>query len=576
MTKATGWIGILIGGALLVALFAIGVPGGARAQEAPGSGTGVEVISGGDVVAEPVEAHPPASGAGEGTAGAKKPGKGGKGSGAQEPAAGGGKAGKKTVVSFEVPGVFDGLYTYMGDIQVSDISQDRPEDEILYPNALGLNSYGGARFRLAPVFNYKDLLVIHAEGDLMLYPFGDEPAGVDQSSDPRSHAGELSAWRHWFNPRQFYLEIKPSFNIFRIRQISSHWGMGILANDGSHDPAFGAVFGGDIVERFLFATKPFYKLPGEALKNTTLAVAADLVYDDITAKLYKGDLAWQAVVALRWEYKKQAAGFYFVYRNQKKDDGRKLEAYVFDWYLRLAVDFRSGLEGYIEGEAVFMSGETNFAYSVQHPDGYDVRQLGGAARIGLKWLDYLHFRIDGGVSSGDANLYDGAMRQLTMDPNFKVGLILFPEVLGWQSARAATVAGSPALTGVENPGIDMLPTNGGVSGAFFVNPIITGKPVKWLELKAGCVIARTTSYLVSAWEQKNRGHAAGYLGGSAKNKDLGVELDAAAWFTIPVKYVSMKLGVEGGYFWAGKYFTTADGKRMSDVWLVSGRVRFTY
>jgi hypothetical protein len=380
----------------------------------------------------------------------------------------------------------------------------------------------------------------------------------------------------WFNPRHLYVQINLPIGLLRMGQMGSSWGMGILANDGTKDPVFGTVFGGDIVERVLFATKPFYKLGKDWIKDFTLAVAGDLVFDDITAKLYEGDLAWQAVLALRWSWKNYAAGFYFVYRDQTRSDDRTLKVFAFDGYLNLSVDMIETLNAYVEGELAYVMGETTLAYSIQQPEGHDVSQLGAAGRIGLKWLETIHLSLELGYASGDSNNYDGQIRSFTMDPSHKVGLILFPEVLAWQSARSAVLAGSDEITGVDNPGIELLPTNGGVAGAFYFNPVLRARPLKWLELNAGLVLARTSNFLVSAWEQKNRGRPAGYLGGSVERRDLGVELDGSVWFNIPVKYVGLSAGFEFGYFWPGDYFITGEGDKMADVWLASGRLRLTY
>jgi hypothetical protein len=478
--------------------------------------------------------------------------------------------------TFDIPLKVDGLYTYLSDLQVSSIDQTRPEDEVLYPNNLGMNGIGGARFRLSPSFNFKDEFLIFAEADLLLYPFGDEPVGVERASDFRTHFGELRNWRSWFNPRQLYMEFHLPFGIVRAGQMGSYWGAGILANDGTHDPVFGVTFGGDLVERVLFATKPFFKLGNKYAKDLTVAIAGDLVYDDITAKLYKGDLAWQAVAALRWSYGDQAAGFYFVYRDQTKKDGRYLDVFVCDWYLNLSLTMIEVLKGYMEAEFAYLTGETTLAYSLTQPKGHDVSQFGASGRVGLKWLEAIDFWLELGYASGDSNSYDGKIQQFTMDPNHRVGMILFPEVLAWQSARTAVLAGSDDLSGEDNPGIELLPSNGGVAGAFYFNPVLRGRPLKWLELNAGFVFARTSAYLVSAWEQKNRGRAANFLGGSVIRRNLGVEFDGSAWFHIPVKYVGLGLGVEFGYFWPGDYFVDAAGHEMDDVWLISGRLRFTY
>jgi len=484
--------------------------------------------------------------------------------------------GRKKGASFDITLKVDTLYTHMSDLIVSDLPQSRPPEEVLYSNELGMNNTGGARFRITPKFDYREIMQIVAEGDFLLYPFGDSPEGVGEASDFRNHTGNLSNWRTWFNPRHLYFQFNLPFGILRMGQMGSSWGMGILANDGSTPPPFGVYFGGDIVERVLFATKPLLKIGKDWIKDLTVAIAGDLVFDDITAKLYEGDIAWQGVFALRWPWKEHLAGFYFVYRNQKSSDDRTLEVYVFDGHLRLSGMIKDTLQPYAEGEIAHVMGKATMARSVQQLGGHDVRQLGVAGKVGLKWLSSIDIYMEVGYSSGDANTYDGVLRSFTMDPGHRIGLVLFPEVLAWQSARCSEIAASDELTGEDNPGIDLLPTNGGVSGAFYVNPVITVRPVKILEFSAGLIFARTSSYLISPWEQKNTGSPAGYLGGSALKRNLGIEADLAAWLKIPLKYIKANAGVEFGYFWPGEYFSDHSGKRMPDVWLISGRLAIGY
>ena len=82
------------------------------------------------------------------------------------------------------------------------------------------------------------------------------------------------------HPRYLYLEYNSPIGLFRVGQQGSHWGMGILANDGDHPTLFGDYQRGALVERVLFATTPMGK--GTPL---TIALAGDLVFEDNTADL---------------------------------------------------------------------------------------------------------------------------------------------------------------------------------------------------------------------------------------------------------------------------------------------------
>jgi hypothetical protein len=363
--------------------------------------------------------------------------------------------------------------------------------------------------------------------------------------------------------------------------------MGMLANDGS-DVLWGYYDGGDLVERVLFATKPLKPTGIEALEDLTLAVAGDLVFDDGLAEMktckdgkkieYCGDLAWQAILALRWEYRNQALGFYFVYRNQTEHDDRTLEVMVFDGYARGQVSFPRDLTAYAEAEVAYVTNQlpglhkTTMAYSVSEPDGHWLEQFGTAGKLGLKWREIIDFWVEIGYASGDSNNLDGDLLQFTMDPGHRVGMILFPEVLAWQSARASTLAQHPNMAGEPVPGVDLLASNGGVFASFYFNPVLRVQPMKYLDGALGVLVARASADMVSAFSQKLGGAPLNYLGGPTSNRDLGVELDAALNFHYPVKAVEMGAGAHFGYFWPGRYFTDSTGRRMNDVWMVMGRL----
>lgn len=503
---------------------------------------------------------------------------------------------KEGFLKFEIPGSFRLRFNGLADLQVSGIESwddpDTPADEILFgsKNMLGQNFWAASRLRVSPVLNWKDLLMVKAEFDLLTGPWvGQKTQGVGAAYEARDsfYAYDLRGQRF----RQLFLEIKPGFGLFRIGQMTSQWGMGILANSGEN-VTFGYYDGGDLVERVLFATKPFNRTDVEALKDLAVVFAGDLVFNDIIAEMktckdgkkieYCGDLAWQAIAALRWEYREQKLGFYWVYRNQKTHDDRELEVMVFDGYAYGQVSFPQEITAYMEAEVAYVTNmlpgldKTTMAYSVSQPGGHEVRQFGTAGKIGLKWREIIDLWIELGYASGDSNNLDGGLYQFTMDPGHRIGMILFPEVLAWQSARAATLASHPNMAGEPVPGVDMLDSNGGVFASFFFNPVIRVQPIKYLDGAVGLVVARASADMVSAFSQKLGGAPLNYLGGSTGNKDLGVELDVALNFNYPVKVINMGAGAHFGYFWPGRYFTDGGGGRLDDIWMVMGRLNLDW
>ncbi len=515
--------------------------------------------------------------------------------GGEEPA-GEGAAKETGTVHFEIPGHFHLTFNGLSPLQVSGIESwedpATPADEILFgsKNMLGQRFWAASNLRVSPMLNWNDFLIVKAEFDLLTGPWvGDKTQGVGAAHEARDsfYAYDLHGQRF----RQLYLELRPSFGLIRVGQMMSQWGMGILANDGT-DVTFGYYDGGDIVERVLFATKPFQPTGVEAIKDLAVVFAGDLVFNDITAQMktckkgkkieYCGDLAWQAIAALRWEYRGQQLGFYWVYRNQKTDDDRTLEVMVFDGFAHGQVSFPQDITAYAEAEVAYITNQlpglhkTTLAYSLSQPDGHWLEQFGMAGKIGMRWREMIDFWIELGYASGDANNLDGDLLQFKMDPGHRVGMILFPEVLAWQSARASTLASHPNMAGEPVPGVELLTSEGGVFASFYFNPVLRVQPIEYLDGAIGVVVARAATDMVSPFSQKLGGAPLGYLGGSTRSKDLGVELDMAVNFSYPVKAVAMGAGAHFGYLWPGRYFTDYTGERMADVWMVMGRLNLEW
>jgi hypothetical protein len=499
----------------------------------------------------------------------------------------------KGFVRIEVPGSFKLRFHGLSDIQVSGFQSwedpDTPEDEILFGagNDLGQNFYGSSRLRIAPLLNWKDLLIVKAEFDLLTGPWvGDTTSGVGAADMPRDslYAYQLQGQRL----RQLYMEINAPFGTFRVGQMTSNWGLSILAGSGEEDPVFGYYDGGDLVERVLFATKPFVPTGIDALQDLAVVVAGDLVYDDNTAEMktckrgkkleYCGDLAFQVIAALMWEYKKQQLGFYWVYRHQKTDDDRLLEIMVFDGMAHGEVPFPADVTAYAEGEVAYITNKlpgldkATMAFSVSELEGHWVEQFGASGRIGLEWREIIDFWIELGYASGDSNSLDDHIRNFTMDPSHRVGMVLFHEVLAWQSARAGTLAAHPNMVGEPVPGSELIASNGGVFGSFYFNPVLRVRPLEYLDGAVGVVVARASAEMVSPFSQKAGGAPLNYLSGPVSSKDLGVELDFALNFRYPVKGVGLGASYHFGHLWPGRYFTDASGERMDAVWIMMGRL----
>lgn len=487
----------------------------------------------------------------------------------------------------------------------------------LVEDSIGQNQFVSHWLRVTPRFQIRDTLELVGQLDLITgVLFGELAHGTSADQTPRDDYngfGNIQA-------RWLYAQYKLPFGIVRVGQQPNHWGMGILANDGDHPTLFGDYRYGSISERFLFATKP-----AGADSDFYLALAGDLVYRDNNARLTRGQQAYQGVLAAFYEHGYNKLGVFSTLRHQENDktSGSALFPYTDD-IDALAVDIHGrvavpvpGQDAflYAEAEAAYIAGSTNVLRTAdQALDGSktSIRSYGGAAILGVAhrsfatgtWAEAegkqreesarrtsqaylgkasargvpygdLVAQVELGYASGDADPYDGTQRRFVFDPNHRVGLLLFDEVIRWQTARSSTAATDPLLTNANRPtpGVDLLPTNGGVAGAQYVNPTFIYRPRHFIDLKGGMVIAQSTADVVDPYRLATQGSYVNYRGGDRRKKDLGVEFDAGFEARFPLDYdLKGTVGAQAGLLLPGSALENADGDRLPPQWIAIGRL----
>ncbi|HVY45745.1 MAG TPA: hypothetical protein VHB21_07690, partial [Minicystis sp.] len=493
---------------------------------------------------------------------------------------------RPNALSFELHGEYEVRYRAMSDLPLT------PPASAPGATTLGQNQYLYHWLRLTPAIHYRDKLSVVGQIDV---PRGLVVGDTTQyATAAREPLDEQKPFR--VEPRYLYIEYLSSIGMLRVGQQGSHWGMGILANDGDHPPLFGDYVGGSLVDRVLFATTPMGK--GTPL---AIAVAADMVFQDPTAHVLPdetgaSDRAFQGVVAALWRTKPAEIGVYGVLRHQERDEQAAGAFTPFVDSLTVGVvdvagKFHAPIAGsraflYGEMEAAAIFGSTDFlrdTYAEQSdPTGKRVDErvgsYGGAATLGAvrvagsgdeRWGSVVG-EIELGYASGDADPYDGDSKRFTFDPNHTVGLVLFRQVLAWKTARAATNASDPNLVARAAPGIQLLPSNGGVFGAAYLNPRAVFRPRRWVDLKIGAVIAQTTSDFVDPYHFGALGSAKNYDGGDPRKHDLGLELDGGFDVRIPAdRHTTVQLGAEGGVLFPGHAFDDAAGHALPDQLLLN-------
>ena len=374
--------------------------------------------------------------------------------------------------------------------------------------------------------------------------------------------------------RQAYLEYRWATGAARLGQQTSQFGLGILSNAGATDAApgdFGHSRFGSLVLRGLLIGRPLFSLGG-AWRAVEPLVAADLVVRDGTADLYQGDRAVQGIVGLRFNAAPdRIVALTAIYRRQRADNApggeRATDVLVIDLSARWV--FSSLTVGF---ELAAITGSTTQGRTNESPV-MQVRQLGALGKIAWH-RGSTSVLFDVGYASGDNNPYDDQLNGFRFDRDFHAGLILFEQVLGYQTARSALRLADPALVGAPPEGLNLLPTGGAITGAVWLFPRVSQSLTDWLVLYGGPLVAFSTAKLSDPYSSRllGGGAALNYLG--AKPGDyLGTELDLGLqgrWDL--TKDLRLAGTLEGGAFIPGNAFQRPTGTRMDPVGLVRLRL----
>ena len=479
-------------------------------------------------------------------------------------------------ITLRLDGHVQGTYSNLGKIEI-----DREG------TTLGDGGAFHNRLRFAPALLIGKTLEIRAEMDLVstgeLYA-----APSDVGKDLGGYVRPRVQGFRPFAPRKLYLEWRSAAGMLRIGQCASQWGLGLLSSSGDRDPEFGTARYGDLVERVFFVTWPL-KLASKASWASRLhfALGFDLVFRDENAYLMDGDLALQGVASLFWRQKGLFAGAYFAIRGQEDDDGDKLEATVIDLFLRWSHQFgKKGPTVDLAGELVFLRGFSDRMVNEAAPDGVDLAAMGAVVRAGVKVPSFgLRIAVEGGYASGDNDTGDGTSRTMSFDPDYRVGLLLFRQVMNGVSARGAERAGDPNRVGTPAKGTEQAATWGRVSNTFYLRPLIAWRPafgpraLRNLEVKAALLLARTAAEFSDPYESFRAGGANRTIHGlpSADRASLGTELDLAVSYLLKLTD-SIKIAAvfEYAILFPGAAFEKADGSKPASVNLIQARLRVRF
>ena len=377
--------------------------------------------------------------------------------------------------------------------------------------------------------------------------------------------------------RKLYLEYKWATGAFRVGQQTSMWGLGLLANDGAKDPEagdFGQQQFGNLTYRGLLAVRPFFALGGQ-WRSVETAFAADLIVRDNIADFSHGDRAFQGVVAVRFvKDQENNFGIYAVYRNQRNidsvDGGKATDVFVVDVAAKWEFIKRHNRVLSIGFEAVAINGTTTQARN-ENAEVLGAHQFGAALKASYK-VRKTTFLFDWGFASGDQNPTDDQVQNFRFDRDYKVGLILFDQVMAYQTSRAAVRAGDPNLTGRPAEGLDLLGTASSVTGAWYLFPRVKHAVSDRVDVYGGPLFAFSTALLTDPFETRINGGTSVNPFGIKAGVYLGTEIDIGVQARFhPVDELLLTLTGEGGMFLPGNAYRVPMGGVMAPVGF--GRVR---
>jgi hypothetical protein len=494
--------------------------------------------------------------------------------------------------------------------------------QLLYVNPISLNSVAdrriGAidhRLRLDLGVDYKDLVRLNASvdalsgvlwgdnGDLDVEPRSTSGANVNtrnvntarpcvgyREGDPLTadaYGYALCPADDWF-VRRAYGDVLTPIGLLRVGRQPFTQGMGTAVADGDgRTNRFGVSGTGNNVDGVMFATKPleafvpkderdtaedrglFLILRYDRLVTDNLRFFADDLHNVLEGLRYLAprhplgqDLELRLVHTYRWD-DRNGTGIHAVNFRGASRFGR----------------FSAGLD------ATLITGKTrevSSAYHVINNDpivDQDVLQFGARAVARYDadlWTAYLEFDYASGDSDPETR---SSLTQFFFAQDANVGLLLFEQVLAFQTARAAA-AGVELLTRLGAPSLpaDTISTQGAFTNAIAVFPQLDVRPHPNILLRGGALIAWAAEPTVDPAASLSRkdgarvdDDAVNYVGGKP-GSFYGVELDARAQWRL---FDHFAFDLEGAVLFPGDALQDENADAVHSF-LAQGRTTFFF
>jgi hypothetical protein len=373
--------------------------------------------------------------------------------------------------------------------------------------------------------------------------------------------------------RKLYGEVALPFGLLRIGRQSVNLGTGVQASDGDGRPnRFGVSKTGNFVDRILFATKPLEAFKPARLRSTSpnegliLALAYDRIVTDDPQSLGAAVNQWDT--ALRFAAPKWEGGSdlllsaYHAYRWDGQFSTR-----IHSFGLRAMSRFGDFSAGFDVAANVGTTQEIARSYHVISNDAVvdqAVQQLGARAVVRYDRRLFSLY-LEGDFASGDGDPQARTpLTQFTFAEDANVGLLLFKQVLAFQTARASAV-GVEVLRRLNAPSLpaEAVSTRGAFTNAAAIFPQLDVRPIPHLLLRGGVLVAWAPS-LVNDPVASLQNHASGgpisaalvNFAGGKPGHFYGAELDGRIQYRFVEHFL---VDLEGALLFPGDALRNQDG-----------------
>lgn len=376
--------------------------------------------------------------------------------------------------------------------------------------------------------------------------------------------------------RKAFLQLDVGYHIHLMGGVmTSHWGMGLIANDGAHGWTPGSALfvdprGGDRTLRGMLVLGAFTDAKIAVAVGIDRVLDSPVLTDDDST--LPGDKASGGIASIIvGAQQPDNVGVYGVIRTVEAPDGQETSILAVDAAGVKHFPVGDGTLG-VEGEGAVIWGDTELAPSIYHRK-HDVLQLGAAARGVLDMNDW-GAALDFVYASGDGNFDDAQQNAFKADVNFPLGLIAHRYVTAAQTARAVVTASDPTLTGFPAEDLERVPTRGAVSNTVAIFPRGLYRPMPQLELFAGPLLMFTVEPLLDPFRTRLAGGGPRNAFDGSPGNYLGTELDLGLRYRRLLGTTEAILGIEGGLFLPGSALDDAAGETMESV--AAGRLTLGY